>query len=616
MKLTFAAAAVLLTASSGLAQQLPSVTSFSLLRADTGAVLIADLSDGAAVDLSALPTTKLTIRANTAPSIVRKVVFTLDAEAPFTDNAPPYALRGDDGGNYVTWTPAVKSYTLVATPYDRETAVAGASARLRFSFTVGAQPTPTPAPSATPVPSSTPAPTPTTTATPKPTSVGTASPTPVPTQVPTAQPTPGTSSRGPLAVFPGAQGFGTLTTGGSGRHLTPPSASIFRVRSLADKGAGTLRECVEASVPRTCIFEISGRIMLQSDLRARSPYLTIAGQTAPPPGILLSGGSLRLESHDILVQHLQIRPGDASSGPAPGSRDGISVIGTVDRPAYNIVLDHLTLSWSVDENFSTYGTNVNDVTLSRSLIAEALHRSRHPEGPHSMGALIGEFSERISLHHNLFAHNHDRNPRMKYATKVEVVSNVIYNWGGTSGWNVANLADSPATGLPVQLNFIGNHFKRGPDSTPVASIYASPVAPSSRVYVLSNIGPTRTTETAPEWSITKLDEGRHRSLSPVFPLSGVVPHSGPDTFDAVLRQAGSRPREGSSPDDRVRNEVRTGTGRIKDCVAGCSLSAGGWPILTSRVVDHVLPDRPFDDPDGNGYTALEDWIFEQSRAVE
>ena len=132
--------------------------------------------------------------------------------------------------------------------------------------------------------------------------------------------------------------------------------------------------------------------------------MTVAGQTAPSPGVVLTGAGLKISTHDIVVQHLAIRVGDALEGPKPGSRDGVTIDGS-SAEAFNIVLDHLSISWSIDENFITYGDNVRDVTLSNSIVSEGLYRSIHPEGPHSMGVLIGVGSHRFSFHNSIIAPN-------------------------------------------------------------------------------------------------------------------------------------------------------------------------------------------------------------------
>ena len=420
----------------------------------------------------------------------------------------------------------------------------------------------------------------------------------------------------PLPVFPGAEGFGTATPAGSGRHLFPPSTTIFKVTSLADSGTGTLRACVLLKTPRTCIFEVSGRIALNSELLATAPYLTIAGQTAPSPGIMLTGAGLRIATHDVLVQHIQIRVGDAKTGPKPETRDGLTVAGKGSSIAKNVVLDHLSVSWAVDENFSVWYETSSDVTLSNSIVAEALYKSIHPKGPHSMGVLVGDGVKRVSLHNNLIANNYDRNPRLKPGAELEFINNVVYGWGGKSSWNQTNLSDTEKTGRAAKLAFVGNYFKPGPWSPVGASVYAKPASAGSKVYVLSNIGPTRTTDSGSEWKITSLNEAQLRSATPPFVLTGITPTAPQQTIENVLSRAGARPLESNSVDRRIVSEVTTKTGKIKDCVSGCSRSAGGYPLLQSNVRTLITPSAPMSDTNNNGYTDLEDWLHEFSTLVE
>jgi hypothetical protein len=134
-----------------------------------------------------------------------------------------------------------------------------------------------------------------------------------------------------LPVFPGAEGFGTITRAGRGGR-------IIRVTNLSDRGQGSLREAIDAKGPRVIVFEVGGNINLKSHLKIRNPYVTVAGQTAPQPGITLTGASLSIKTHDVLIQHLRIRVGDRAIGPPPEDRDGIKIQGSKSAAAevYNI----------------------------------------------------------------------------------------------------------------------------------------------------------------------------------------------------------------------------------------------------------------------------------------
>ncbi len=201
-------------------------------------------------------------------------------------------------------------------------------------------------------------------------------------------------SDGSLAVFPGAEGFGSGTVAGRG-------GQIIRVTNLNDSGTGSFRAAATASGARIVVFEVGGTINLNSVVLIRNPYLTIAGQTAPEPGIQLRNYGIEIDTHDVLVQHLRIR---AESGEG----DGLRIHG-YQNATYNIVIDHVTSNWASDENMSiwgaTSGSGVHDVTLSNCMIAEG-----------GFGILIGSsstqanFMNKISVIDNLFAHKLRKKP--------------------------------------------------------------------------------------------------------------------------------------------------------------------------------------------------------------
>lgn len=597
------------------------ITRFSLHRIDKRSVktVSSDLKSGGTFDLAKLPTKQVFLRVK--GSRAQRIDFTV-AGISAVDGST-ISLSGSakkDGA--LDWVPDPGTYVITAFPSNKGVLGQPRSVELVLNDSSllpsdndrlpngGVNPPPTPEPSTTTTSTSTTSTTSTSTTT---TSSTTSTTTTTLPRLTTTTTLPKPTGR--LSAFPAAEGFGSLTPGGSGRHINPPATTVYRVKSLADSGANTLRECVDANRPRVCIFETSGRIALKTPLVIRHPYITIAGQTAPSPGIMITDASVRVNTHDVVIRHLEIRIGDSPSGPDPAQRDGVTIAGTSSARVYNVVLDHLSISWGIDENLGI-GLYVNDITISNSIISEALYNSIHPKGPHSKGLLVGDFAQNISIHHNLLAHNQDRNPRIKPGTSTEFISNFVYNWGGgSSGWNEANIADTENTGVPSLLNFIGNNYKVGADGRAAAPLYGSPVASGSRAYVLSNIGPVRTSESMDDWKISTLPSGA-RSTAPVFPLSGVTPHSGLDTPKAVLTRAGSRPREQNAVDNRVKTEARNGTGRLKDCLVGCSKPAGDFPekMVISRSL--VLPSNINGDDNNNGYTNLEDWLEGFAAAVE
>jgi hypothetical protein len=225
------------------------------------------------------------------------------------------------------------------------------------------------------------------------------------------------SSANAISVIPGASSHGISTPAGRG-------GTVHRVTTLAADGAGSLKACVDASGPRVCVFEVSGTIRLPDDLTLRNPYLTIAGQTAPSPGITLRGSGILVKTSNILIQHLHVRPGDDAGGEPPINRDGLKISGAADAaPITNIVIDHCSFTWSTDEVASAW-QQWNNISLTNNIFAEPLHDSIHPEGRHGFGVLIGPVAGNATLAGNLMASIQSRNP-MTAATRAVIVNNVV-----------------------------------------------------------------------------------------------------------------------------------------------------------------------------------------------
>ena len=259
---------------------------------------------------------------------------------------------------------------------------------------------------------------------------------------------------GIIPAFPGAEGFGAISKGGRG-------GQVLEVTTLADSGPGSLRAALEADGPRMVVFRVAGIIELEDAIHIQHPYLTVAGQTAPGGGILLKGRDntllrLRKGVHDVVIRYLRLRNG---SGKADGSGyDNLMITG-----AHNVVMDHVSMSWSTDENASmhrkaTYEPIYN-ITVQRSIMAEGL-------AGHSNGMLVAgdaDYSNpnqiveawrgvsNLSIHHNLFAHNTHRNPRVK-SGGAQVINNVIYNWkhriGMTTRGSVIDMINNFCQGWP------------------------------------------------------------------------------------------------------------------------------------------------------------------------
>lgn len=424
-----------------------------------------------------------------------------------------------------------------------------------------------------------------------------------------------------LPVIPGSAGFGMNTPAGRGGR-------IIRVTNLNDSGAGSLRNCAEASGPRICIFEVSGSILLRSNLTVSHPYVTIAGQTAPAPGIMLRGASLAIKSSDVLVQHLAVRPGDDLKGPIADARDALKINGN-PVSLQNVVIDHLSLSWSVDENFETY-KDWDNVTISNTIVSEPLRDSISSSGAHGHGAMIDsdKSNSKISLIGNLFAHGHARNPRTSAAVFV-FVNNVVYNAG-----NAAVMLYN-ADGITTENSIIANVFIDGPNTTtawPVRLVGSSSgsglngILSGSRVYVADNLAPRAT---ADPWSIVDNQSPINLSKLKLFSAPSwpwperlkALPTRGDIVLNHVLNNAGSRPGQRDVIDSRIIGDVKKRTGRIINCVADdgssrCEKNAGGWPKFAENTRPLYVPSDPNGDDDGDGYTNMEEWLHDMAAEVE
>ena len=269
-----------------------------------------------------------------------------------------------------------------------------------------------------------------------------------------------------VQAFPGAEGFGTETPGGRG-------GTVCQVTNLGDSGPGSLRSCVEASGPRYVVFKTGGTISLKNRLTVTNPNLTIAGQTAPGGGITLrmdpsSGtdqGTMQIATHDVVVRYVRFRPGNG--GGADDSHDAITIY---KAGVKNVVIDHCSFSWAIDENVNTYDEST-DITISNSIIAEGLSNAGHPTGEHSKGLLAGGVNaHNVSIHHNLFVSNMDRNPQISGLSVADVRNNVVYNYGDGSGSGVTLISSSK--GEP-RVNWVGNYYKPGPNSDPNRAEFAT-----------------------------------------------------------------------------------------------------------------------------------------------
>lgn len=396
-----------------------------------------------------------------------------------------------------------------------------------------------------------------------------------------------------IPAFPGAEGFGASALGGRG-------GTVIKVTNLNNSGSGSLREAVSASGPRIVVFETGGIINLTSDLTITNPYLTIAGQTAPGDGICVSGRQISIQADHVVMRGMRIRLGDGTSG-----SDALQING-YQSTIENVIIDHCSISWATDENTSTF-ENLEDITFSWNIISEGINANYH-----SMGMLIGPYgAKRISMHHNLFAHNRERQPYVKHETETEIVNNVVYNWQNKA-------TDINGT---AKTNVVGNYYKPGLNWNGSRKGIYFPHS-DAVAYVLSNIGPGRPTNTGNEWDACDGSES-NRSLVPVVSSNSITIDSPTDAYALVLDHAGATIPQRDPVDLRVVQDVIDGTGTVinsQNDVGGFPVYNQGTPPLDTDgdgmpndwEISHGLdPNDPADaneDRDGDGYTNIEEYI--------
>jgi pectate lyase len=348
------------------------------------------------------------------------------------------------------------------------------------------------------------------------------------------------------------EGFGAISQGGRGGR-------VITVSNLADSGPGSLREALAAEDPRIIRVAVGGVIELRSPIRVSSGRVTIDGATAPGNGVTLQNHGIHFlgDCDDIIVRHLRIRvTTGGSSGDALlfWGREG----GTVER----VLVDHCSLMWATDEVVNTWG-NVRDLTCQWSIIAEGQSEADHPKGPHSMGWLSGDGTDRVTVHHCLFAHNGDRSPRV-HGGVYDLVNNVVYNWTNHNATKI---------GSGARVNVVGSSYIAGPQSAPAQEcILLEDPEKGTQVYVASNIGPLTPTSKEDAWrNVTWYERvgGKWKKHQPApkvcrapkrFQAPAVTTHSAEDAYDLVLRFAGAKVRD--MDDIRVVEEVRTRTGQV------------------------------------------------------
>ncbi len=421
---------------------------------------------------------------------------------------------------------------------------------------------------------------------------------------------PPSNNTGPVKVtetafaFPGAEGAGKTTTGGRGGR-------VIKVTNLNDSGTGSLRAAIEATGPRIVVFEVSGNIRLRSRLQIRNGDITIAGQTAPGDGICIQDHETNIAANNVIIRYLRFRLGDTNV--ATIESDAIW-----GREIENVVLDHCSMSWSIDEVASFYHTR--NFTMQWCFITESMNNSGHSKGAHGYGGIWG--GSPATFHHNLIAHHTNRTPRFdgglrdgtgagKYGVdKVDYRNNVIYNW----------TADGTYGGENGEYNLVNNYYRYGP-ATP--SNRRNRIMRVSRdntmgvgygtFHIRGNFVFENATVTSDNWNGgVAYDSGVTRALAErTTPFAAVeIPaHTAEQAYEAVLTYGGASLKR-DAVDTRVAGEVRNGNATFSGSVSRLAgiidkqSDVGGWPFLNQTVV--------LTDTDGDGMP--DDW--ERARRLD
>ena len=360
---------------------------------------------------------------------------------------------------------------------------------------------------------------------------------------------------------------------------------IIRVTTLAKDGPGSLKAALEAKGKRIVVFEVGGVIDLErSTLEITEPYLTVAGQTAPSPGITIIRGGIDLKGHDVILSNLRIMTGaDGQPHLSGWEADAFSTVA-----AHNVIVEHCSFFWAIDEDMSASGPRFagkdvkewrantsHDILFRENLAAEGLANASHPKGEHSKGSLVHDNTTGITFYRNLWAHNMERSPLVKGGAQVLMINNMIYDPGHRAvHYNLMNLEWTGHPYVTGQITAVGNLMRAGNSTVPGLPFLMLGGDGDLDYYGKDNLAVDRWGNPEPmfgRYGVTnaKLIE----QDKPMASLEGfdILPADKLET--SLLSTVGARPWDRAPDDIRVLFFVAEGRGEILDD----EKTVGGYP---------------------------------------
>jgi hypothetical protein len=362
-----------------------------------------------------------------------------------------------------------------------------------------------------------------------------------------------------IAAFPGAEGGGKYSFGGRG-------GKVYVVTNLNDDGPGSFRWACEQGGARIVVFNVAGIIRLKTPVIIRAPYITIEGQTAPGDGVCIAGETVWINTHDVIIRYMRFRRGETNVGRRDDAIGG--------NPVGNIMIDHVSASWGLDENMSMYRHMYNDstgaieqklgtanITIQNSIFSESLDTWNH-----AFGSTLG--GENCSFMRNLWADNAGRNPSVGWNGIFNFVNNIVFNWVHRS----IDGGDYRAS-----FNIINNYFKPGPASPKNSNVGHRILKPEAgrsklkylvfgRCYVDGNIMEGYPAVTKDNWNggvqveeLPTTDKYTdYMKVNKPLPMPELTIMSAKDAHDYVLNNAGATLPKRDAVDQRITGQVRTG----------------------------------------------------------